>query len=58
MQAGVVQAALVFALRSACQRNACDILPRRVGPLRGRRSHRSHVLQATLARQLPGVISH
>jgi len=44
-------------LQSVCQRHVFSLAPRRVGPLRGRHDHQSHVPQANAARQLPGVIN-
>ena len=42
-------------LQSVCQQ-APTLAPRRVGPLRGRHGHHTHVPQADAACQLPGVI--
>ena len=44
-------------LQSVCQRHAQTLAPRRVGPLRGRYGHHSHVAHAGAARQLPASIS-
>ena len=43
-------------IQSVCQRNAPTLATRRVGPLRGRHGHHSHVPQPDAACQLPGVI--
>jgi len=43
-------------LQSVCQRHALTFAPRRVSSLRGRHGHHSHVPQADVARQLPGII--
>jgi len=58
MRAGVTRRGidLPCPLQSVCQRHAPTLAPRRVGPLRGRHGHHSHVPQADAAYQLPGVI--
>jgi hypothetical protein len=57
MRVGVVQGIdLPYPLQSVCQRHATTLAPRRLGPLRGRHGHHSHIPQADADCPLPGVI--
>jgi len=47
---------IICRIQCVCKRHALTFAPLRVGPVRGRHGHHSHVPVADAARQLPGVI--